>query len=199
VALIPRRAGARRVRVEVEPRDSAGNWRTLRAGLAVLAAGLSLAGCARATRARPPVTAEATISGYSYQEVWQAAVRAAGVRSDIVEQDQNLGIIQADRRPDARSQGAAFHILISPPVAGAAAYRVEVVAGHPGPGREWARQVIRHIRDLLEAGALPPGSRAERHPGLRPTGQAEGRSTRHTSDGPTQTDRSRRVAYLGGR
>jgi hypothetical protein len=145
--------------------DPARDRQPVRVRLAVAAGLLVLAGCAAASRARAPSAAETTLSGYTYGEVWQAAVRAAGARSDIVEQDQSLGVLQADRRPDARSPGGTFHIFISPPIAGSAVYRVEVVAGPARPEREWARQILRHIRDLLEAGSPPPGSRGKRPEG----------------------------------
>lgn len=94
-----------------------------------------------------------TVTGHSYEEIWKAAVVAAQARSDVVDSDQNLGIIQAERRSGRGSSGSSLRILISPPLAGAEVYRLEVVAGPAGrAGREWERQVIRHFRDLLEGG-----------------------------------------------
>ena len=124
--------------------------------------------CATRGHPPPPAGVTTTISGHSYDAIWQAAVRAARAQFDILDSDQNLGIIAAERRGARGASGSSFHILISPPLAGAAAYRVEVVAGTAGrASREWARQVIRHIRDLLEAKSLPPESRARTRHGHR--------------------------------
>ncbi len=120
---------------------------------------LLLAACGAGVHTRRHEEIKTTLTGHSYEEIWKAAVQAAGAHSDIVDSDQSLGIIQAERRSDAGSPGSSFHILISPPLAGAEAYRVEVVARKAGrAAQEWGRHVIRHIRDLLEGGSLEHGS-----------------------------------------
>lgn len=124
----------------------------MRSTIAVAGAVL-VAACATGGHPRSRPGVDTTVTGHSYEEIWTAAVKAAEARSDVVDNNKNLGIIQAERRSGPGSSGSSLRILISPPLAGAEAYRVEVVAGATGrAGREWERQVIRHFRDLLEGG-----------------------------------------------
>lgn len=115
---------------------------------------LLLVGCQSLADVRPGDGRTATLTGHSYDAIWQAALRVADEHFEIRELDPARGIITGERTVSATGWGAWVGIYITPPTPGAAAYTVEVVSrkkvlmnlGEQG----WEKKVLRDLQDVLE-------------------------------------------------
>lgn len=79
-----------------------------------------LLGCQSMSDVQPGDGRKTTITGRSYEQIWQAAVKVADVHFEIREQDQTRGVILAERTIGAWGYGAWVGIYITPPTADAA-------------------------------------------------------------------------------
>jgi hypothetical protein len=117
---------------------------------------LVLTGCRSLGDVKPGDGRKAMVGGRTYEQVWHAALKVAGEYFEIRERDPARGMVLAERTPSAWSAGAYVGIYISPPVAGAATYTVEVVGRKKFVTQlgeqDWEYRVL---RDMLAELALP--------------------------------------------
>ncbi|SRR6266511_4935648 len=126
--------------------------------LAALA--LSLVACQSMSDVKPGDGRKATISGKTYEQVWDAAYKVADEHFEVREQDKARGVIRAERTMSAFSSGAWVGIYITPSNPGVSTYTVEVVrrkkvvtqAGE----QDWEYKVLRDIYRRLGLPALDP-------------------------------------------
>jgi hypothetical protein len=106
-----------------------------------------LAGCAAVGGVRPGAGSTTTITGFSFEAIWQAALRAANGRFEVLESDRAHGMIRADHSMGILD-GHTIAVFIRP-VVDAPEYTVEAVAKDKlrsrSPGLAWERQVLRDI------------------------------------------------------
>jgi hypothetical protein len=104
-------------------------------------------GCAVVGRVHPGSGSRTTITGFSYQAIWEAALRAAKGRFEVLESDRAHGIIRADHSTGILA-GHRIAVFITPSV-DAPEYTVEVVAEGKlrsrTPGLGWERQVLQDV------------------------------------------------------
>jgi hypothetical protein len=113
-----------------------------------------LAGCQSLSDVRPGDGRTVTITGRSYDAIWQAAVTVADEHFEIHERDQVRGVLTGERTMTFWGAGAWVGIYITPPAAGAAAYTVEVVSRKKLmtniTEQGWEKKVLRDVQDVLE-------------------------------------------------
>jgi hypothetical protein len=100
---------------------------------------------------------KATITGKSYDEIWDAARKVSNEHLEIHEQDKTRGVLVGERTMSAWSYGAWIGTYITPPAPGASAYTVEVVrrkkmTTNVGE-QDWEYKMLRDIYHEL---GLPP-------------------------------------------
>jgi hypothetical protein len=88
---------------------------------------IALSGCQTMADVKPGDGRRATITGKSYDAIWQAASRVANEHFEVQEEDKARGVILAERTMSAASYGAYVGIYITPVQPGAETYFVEVV------------------------------------------------------------------------
>ena len=125
-----------------------------------IAAAILLVGCQSMSDLKPGDGRKATITGRSYDEIWEAALRVADEHFEIREQDRARGVILAERTVSASSYGAWIGTYITPPIQGAPAYTVEVVRRKKMTTnfgeQDWEYKVLRDIYRQLGLPALDP-------------------------------------------
>jgi hypothetical protein len=139
------------------------------AALVLVISALLFAGCAAVGGVQPGADSRTTITGFSYEAVWEAALHAAKGRFEVLESDRAHGIIRADHSTGVLS-GHTIAIFIRP-IVDAPEYTVEVVAKEKlrsrGPGLPWERQLLQDVVFALN------------HPGKPlPKGPVQGRGHR---------------------
>jgi len=114
---------------------------------------LLLTACQSMSDVQPGDGRRATITGRSYAEVWQAAVKVADEHFETRERDEARGIILAERPLTPWGTGAWVGIYVTPPTADAAAYTVEVVSRKKllttVTEQGWEKKVLRDLQDVL--------------------------------------------------
>src|SRR5262245_982733 len=95
--------------------------------LFVALATLSLVACQSLSDVKPGDGKKLRIDERSYEDIWNAALRAAQEHFEIREQDRPRGIILAERTRTFMEAPSWIGIYIDPPVSGARSYTVEVV------------------------------------------------------------------------
>ena len=130
-----------------------------RASVLVVAV-LVLAGCQSLADVKPGDGRKATISGKTYDQIWEAAYKVADEHFEIREQDKARGVIVGERTVSAWSWGAWVGTYITPPAAGAPAYTVEVVRRKKMTTnlgeQDWEYKLLRDIYRHLGLPALDP-------------------------------------------
>lgn len=119
--------------------------------------GLVSVGCQTLAHVQPGDGRRATITGRTYEAIWQAALKVADEHFEILERDQTRGVIRAERTMSAWSSGAYVGIYITPPVPRADSYLVEVVRRKKVKTQvgeqDWEYKVL---RDMFAELKLPP-------------------------------------------
>jgi len=90
--------------------------------LPFLAVLIAMAGCATMADVRPGHGRITEISGFTYEQVWAAALRVAATHFKVREADEAKGVIRAERDVDVWSWGEWVGIFITPRAAGASSY-----------------------------------------------------------------------------
>jgi hypothetical protein len=96
------------------------------AALVLVISVLWFAGCAAVGGVQPGTGSRTTITGFSYEAIWAAALHAAKGRLQVLESDRTHGIIRADHSTGVLA-GHRIAVFITPTV-DAPEYTVEVVA-----------------------------------------------------------------------
>jgi hypothetical protein len=128
--------------------------RGLKGVIVFLIAALQLTGCTGIDSVRPDTGEGSKFAVYrkSYEEIWNAAVSAAGQRLTLVETDKHTGIIKAEALDS--TFGETLGIFINPPREGEKRYVVEVLSllkNRPQiPGQDAEPQVIDEIKTKLD-------------------------------------------------
>ena len=120
----------------------------------------ALAACQSMSDVEPGDGRKATITGKSYDQIWDAADKVADEHLQIHEQDKSRGIIVGERPISFGSYGAWVGTYITPPTPGAPAYTVEVVrrkrmTTNVGE-QDWEYKMLRDIYRELGLPALDP-------------------------------------------
>ena len=121
---------------------------------------VALAACQTMSDVKPGDGRKATITGKSYDQIWDSAHKVADEHLQIHEQDKARGVIVGERAMSAWSYVAWVGTYITPPTPGAPAYTVEVVrrknmttnVGEP----DWEYKMLRDIYRELGLPALDP-------------------------------------------
>lgn len=120
----------------------------------------ALAACQSMSSVKPGDGRKATITGKTYDQIWDAAHKVAGEHLQIHEQDKTRGVIVGEREMSAWSYGAWVGTYITPPTPGAPVYTVEVVrrkkmTTNVGE-QDWEYKMLRDIYRELGLSALDP-------------------------------------------
>jgi hypothetical protein len=128
-----------------------------RAALVLVISVLWVAGCGAVGGVQPGAGSRTTITGFSYEAIWEAALHAAKGRFEVLESDRAQGIIRADHSTGVLS-GHTIAIFIRPTV-DAREYTVEAVAKEKfrsrSPGLAWERQVLQDVVFVLNHPGKP--------------------------------------------
>jgi hypothetical protein len=118
---------------------------------------VSLAGCQSMSDVKPGDGRRTTITGKTYDEIWDAAHKVADEHFEIREHDKARGVILGERTVSAFGWGSWVGLYITPAVEGADTYTVEVVRRKKASGnlgeQDWEYKTLRDIYRLL---GLPP-------------------------------------------
>jgi hypothetical protein len=110
----------------------------------------------------PGAGSRSTITGFPYEAIWEAALRAAKGRFEVLESDRAHGLIRADHSTGVLS-GHRITVFITPTV-DAPEYTVEAVVQAKfrsrSPSLAWERQVLQDIAFALNH----PGKRLPKDP-----------------------------------
>ena len=110
--------------------------------------------CYSMSDVKPGDGKKAAITGRTYDETWRAALKVADEHFEVREQDPARGIILAERTYTFGRKGAYVGIYITPPVAGADRYTVEVVSRKKDTlnvaEQGWEGKVLRDLQDVLD-------------------------------------------------
>jgi hypothetical protein len=122
-----------------------------------LVIGTLFCGCAAVSGVQPGAGSRTTLTGFSYEAIWEAAVHAAKGRFEVLESDRAHGIIRADHSTGILA-GHRIALFITPTV-DAPEYTVEVVAKEKfrsrSPGLPWERQVLQDVVFVLNHPGKP--------------------------------------------
>jgi hypothetical protein len=123
----------------------------------VLALAISLSACQSMSDVKPGDGRKATITGKSYDAIWDAAYRVADEHFDIKQQDKVRGVIVGERTVSAFSWGAWVGVYITPATPGASNYTIEVVRRKKMTTnlgeQDWEYKILRDVYRQL---GLPP-------------------------------------------
>lgn len=127
---------------------------------AALIVTVAIAACQSMSDVKPGDGRKATITGKSYDQIWDAAYKAADEHLQIHEQDKARGVIVGERSMSFGSYGAWVGTSITPLTPGAPAYTVEVVrrkkmTTNVGE-QDWEYKMLRDIYRELGLPALDP-------------------------------------------
>ena len=116
---------------------------------------LTATGCASMDDVQRGTGRSVEIQNRSYEEIWRAALRVADAHFTILEQDQQRGIIHAERTMHFMGEwGDWVGIFITPSHPGAGRYVVEVVKRKKlrtqVSGQDWERKIPRDLLDVLD-------------------------------------------------
>jgi hypothetical protein len=121
---------------------------------------VALAACQSMSSVKPGDGRKATITGKSYDQIWDAAHKVCDEHFEIREQDKTRGIIIGEREANFMTAGAWVGTYITPPTPGASAYTVEVVRRKKVTTnvnvRDWEYKILRDIYRELGLPALDP-------------------------------------------
>lgn len=120
----------------------------------------ALVGCQTMSDVKPGDGRKTTITGKSYDQIWEAAYKVTHEHLEIHKQDKTQGVIVGERPMSAWSYGAWVGTYITPPTPGASAYTVEVVrrkkmTTNVGE-QDWEYKMLRDIYRELGLPALDP-------------------------------------------
>jgi hypothetical protein len=117
------------------------------AALVLVISALMFPGCAAIGGVHPGGGSRTTITGFSYEVMWEATLHAAKGRFEVLEGDRAHGIVRADHSTGILT-GHTITVFITPTV-DAPEYTVEVVAKEKlrsrSPGLPWERQVLQDV------------------------------------------------------
>ena len=121
---------------------------------------VALAACQSMSSVKPGDGRKTTITGKSYDQIWDATHKVAVEHFQIHEQDKARGVIIGERDMSAWSYGAWVGAFITPPTQGAPTYTVEVVrrkkmTTNVGE-QDWEYKMLRDIYRELGLPAFDP-------------------------------------------
>jgi hypothetical protein len=130
--------------------------RALVAPIAAIALGVLFGACQSMSDVKPGDGKKATITGHSYEEIWQAALKVADEHFEIRRQDAAHGIIIGERTWHFARWGSWVGIYIVPADegVGSGSHTVEVVMRTKSTWdfseQGWESKVLRDLQDVLD-------------------------------------------------
>jgi hypothetical protein len=118
---------------------------------------LAFTGCYSTRDLAPGMGSAVAIQGRSYQDVWDATMRATGDELDIEESDREAGVIRAATGDGFFNPRTVVGAFITPARKDAGAYTVEIVSRIQSRmalfGKNWEPVLIENVRKRLAAGS----------------------------------------------
>jgi len=117
-----------------------------------------VAACRSLDSVKPGLGRTIEIRGHTYEEIWRAALRVADEHAEILERNEALGVIRAERTYHFMGDSGWIGIFIRPVAPSAEVYTVEAVFRPKAYGQiqmqSWERKTLRDIVDTLQGRPL---------------------------------------------
>jgi uncharacterized protein YceK len=121
--------------------------------LIALFACLALSGCATINTLQPGEGISFDVHGKSYEEVWQASIRAMTTNLTLVSSDKTHGIIKSEAPAGFATWGEVVGVFITPTTPLSSTFTVEVVSEKRAKmqltGQDWEPSVAARIKAEL--------------------------------------------------